>query len=100
MRYYVKFDGKDAVPEWLEDVFECISDVPQGCWAFYYHGSLYQGYLSPLKDFFLIKDMDGKANLTPLIDALNKFAKGLDELRIEVLRITIDSIKVRFYYDN
>ena len=44
--------------------------------------------------------MDGKANLTPLIDALNKFAKGLDELRIEVLRITIDSIKVRFYYDN
>ena len=26
MRTYVKFDGKDAVPEWVEDCFECISE--------------------------------------------------------------------------
>ena len=41
MRTYVDFDGKNAVPEWVEDCFDCVRSEDGKSWAFSFSTSAY-----------------------------------------------------------
>ena len=100
MRTYVKFDGKDAVPEWVEDCFECISEPALGVWAFFCGGCLWEAVLSEDKTEMTFHDMNGWNFYQELLFDIRAYADGLDELRLEYHIIDDRTIKVRFYYDN
>lgn len=42
MRTYVDFDGKNAVPEWVEDCFDCVRSEDGKSWAFFYGETLWE----------------------------------------------------------
>lgn len=102
MRYYVKFDGKNAVPEWVEDCFDCVRSEDGKRWAFFYGETLWEAETDAHATVFRNRNNadNGKA-VAELFGALRVFEKyDIDELRMELDVVDSKTVTVKFYYDN
>lgn len=102
MRYYVKFDGKDAVPEWVEGCFDCVRSEDEKRWAFFYGETLWEAETDAQATVFRNRNNADKGKaIEGLFGELREFEKSaLEELRMELDIVDVDTVKVRFYYDN
>lgn len=99
MRTYVALDGKNAVPEWVEDCFDCVRSEDGKRWAFFYEETLWEAETDAHATVFRNRNNADKGKaIEGLFDELRMFEKSaLKELRMELEIVDVDTVKIRFF---
>lgn len=102
MKTYVELDGKNALPEWVEDCFECVRSEGGDKWAFFHGETLWEAESDKDSTTFRNRNNeDAGGAVDSLFGMLRTFEEfDLDELRMELDIVDKTTVKVRFYYDN
>lgn len=99
MRTYVALDGKNAVPEWVEDCFDCVRSEDGKRWAFFYGETLWEAETDAHATLFRNRNNADKGKaIEELFDELRTFEESaLKELRMELEIVDVDTVKIRFF---